>query len=183
MAEIAARIIKPFRSKRNVLFTVLIPNKQLKSIIIAVERISPTIAGLIPLSTACTPAYLRTFFRIAAIISIIINDGSTTPIVAASAPKTPPCDEPIKVAILTAIGPGVDSDTAIKLISSSSVSQPDDSTSSRISEIMPYPPPKDTAPILRKVKNNSRYIIVLLLSLFVLHSFYGVKQKSDYAAD
>ena len=49
MAEIAARIIKPFRSKRNVLFTVLIPNKQLKSIIIAVERISPTIAGLIPL--------------------------------------------------------------------------------------------------------------------------------------
>lgn len=43
------------------------------------------------------------------------KDGRTTPSVAQSAPGTPPCDAPMKVAMLTASGPGVDSDTAMKL--------------------------------------------------------------------
>ena len=52
------------------------------------------------------------------------NEGSTTPSVAISAPGKPPCDDPIKVAILIASGPGVDSETATKLRNSASVSQP-----------------------------------------------------------
>ena len=59
-----------------------------------------------------------------ATIKIIINDGTTIPSVATNAPKIPPCDEPTNVAIFTAIGPGVDSDIAIILSSSSSVSHP-----------------------------------------------------------
>ena len=47
------------------------------------------------------------------------------------------CEAPIKVAMFTASGPGVDSDTAIKLRNSLSVSQPCPSTVSRTSEIMP----------------------------------------------
>ena len=47
------------------------------------------------------------------------------------------CDEPMKVAILTASGPGVDSDTAMKLKNSLSVSHPWFSTTSRTSEIIP----------------------------------------------
>ena len=62
----------------------------------------------------------------------------------------------MKVAILTASGPGVDSATAMKLRNSSSVSQAFSSTVSRMSEIMPYPPPKDTAPIFRKVRKSVR---------------------------
>ena len=66
---------------------------------------------------------LKRFFAKAAIKRTIKNAGSTTPSVARNAPKNPPCDEPIKVAIFTAIGPGVDSATAIKSRSSDSVSQ------------------------------------------------------------
>ena len=65
------------------------------------------------------------------------KEGSTTPSVAHSAPAMPACEEPIKVAMLTASGPGVDSDTAMKLRNSASVSQPLPSTASRTSEIMP----------------------------------------------
>ena len=43
----------------------------------------------------------------------------------------------MKVAMLTASGPGVDSDTAMKLRNSLSVSQPCESTVSRTSEIIP----------------------------------------------
>ena len=67
----------------------------------------------------------------------MIKDGSTTPSVAHSAPQKPPCEAPMKVAILMASGPGVDSDTAIKLRNSPSVSQPCSKTVSRTSEIMP----------------------------------------------
>ena len=70
-------------------------------------------------------------------IRMITKEGSTTPSVAASAPKKPACVEPTKVAVFTAIGPGVDSDTAIRFRNASSVSQPLPSTASRTSEIMP----------------------------------------------
>ena len=55
---------------------------------------------------------------------IIKNDGKITPMVDRRAPKKPACDEPTKVAMLTASGPGVDSDTATKFKNSDSVSHP-----------------------------------------------------------
>lgn len=66
-----------------------------------------------------------------------MNDGKTTPVVAKSDPKIPPCVEPIKVAIFIASGPGVDSETAIKFINSLSDSQPFDKTVSCTSETIP----------------------------------------------
>ena len=68
---------------------------------------------------------------------MMTNEGSTTPSVETSAPVKPACDEPMNVAILTASGPGVDSDTAMKFRNSSSASQPLESTVSRISDTMP----------------------------------------------
>ena len=68
---------------------------------------------------------------------MMTKDGSTTPSVATSAPGSPACDEPMKVAMFTASGPGVDSDTAIKLKNCVSSSQPWRSTFSRMREIMP----------------------------------------------
>ena len=59
------------------------------------------------------------FFINIDIANIIINDGNATPIVASIDPKIPPCDDPTNVAILIAIGPGVDSDIAIKFNNSS----------------------------------------------------------------
>ena len=89
----------------------------LKSIIMPADRIIAAIHGLIPSRNDCTAPYLRRFFRINDIIRIITNDGRTTPNVADSAPRIPPCEEPINVAMLMARGPGVDSETAIKFIS------------------------------------------------------------------
>ena len=54
---------------------------------------------------------------------MMIKDGSTTPKVAMKEPRSPPWDVPIKVAIFTAIGPGVDSDTATIFKKSDSESQ------------------------------------------------------------
>ena len=54
---------------------------------------------------------------------IIINEGKITPIEAIKEPKKPACVDPTKVAMLIAIGPGVDSQTPKKLINSSSVNQ------------------------------------------------------------
>ena len=85
-----------------------------------------------------------------------MNAGSTTPIVAMDAPKIPPCDMPINVARFIETGPGVDSAIAIKLSISSAVSQLLDITLSCIRGIIAYPPPKETAPIFRKVKKSFR---------------------------
>ena len=57
----------------------------------------------------------NTFFKHIAISKIIINEGRTTPSVETKLPRIPPWVEPTYVAILTAIGPGVDSHTPIKL--------------------------------------------------------------------
>ena len=65
------------------------------------------------------------------------NAGNTTPIVAQIAPSGPPCDAPTKVAMFTAMGPGVDSHTPMKSRNASSVSQPCASTVSRTSAIIP----------------------------------------------
>ena len=54
-----------------------------------------------------------------------------------NAPAAPACEAPMNVAILMASGPGVDSDTAIKLKNCVYSSQPWRSTFSRMREIMP----------------------------------------------
>jgi hypothetical protein len=64
------------------------------------------------------------------------------------------------VAEFTAIGPGVISETEIMSINSEEVSHPLVSISFCISGIMAYPPPKLNNPILKKERNNSRYIII-----------------------
>ena len=130
-------ITKPFQSKFTALCMVAIFKITLKNIVSTVAKIIPTMAGLIPPSTAFTPAYFSNFVSRVATNKMMINDGNTTPSVASIAPQNPPCDEPTNVAIFTAIGPGVDSATAIKFKSSSSVSQPYPKQSSRISEIIP----------------------------------------------
>ena len=140
-------IIMPLRSIASVSPIPLKPIAVLMSIVIAVASIKPMMHGRMPPRNAFTPAYFNKLRTRAAIMRMIKNDGNTTPNVARSAPKKPPCDEPMKVAILTAIGPGVDSATAIILSISSSVSQPYIKTFSLINDIIPYPPPKENAPI------------------------------------
>jgi hypothetical protein len=54
------------------------------------------------------------------------------------------------------IGPGVLSLTAIIYVSMSSLSQPYDMTTSRISGIAAYPPPNENSPTFRNPINNSQ---------------------------
>ena len=75
---------------------------------IAVARIIAITQGRTPERKALTPAYFIRFLSTAAIKSIIMKGGRTTPSVARNEPRMPPCVEPINVAILTASGPGVD---------------------------------------------------------------------------
>ena len=77
-----------------------------KAVVAAVAKIMPTIAGRMPPSTAFTPAYLSRWESKVATSKMMIKDGKTTPKVASIAPRNPPCEEPTKVAMLTAIGPG-----------------------------------------------------------------------------
>jgi hypothetical protein len=84
----------------------------------------------------------------------MINAGSTTPTVAHKAPKIPPCELPTKVAIFTAIGPGVDSAMPIKLDNISSESHPCEETSSFKRAIIPAPPPKENRPIFKKERKS-----------------------------
>ena len=104
--------------------SVLMPPSVESIMFSAVARIMATTQGRTPERNASTPAYFIRFFSTAAISRMMKNEGSTTPSVAISAPGKPPCDDPIKVAILIASGPGVDSETATKLRNSASVSQP-----------------------------------------------------------
>ena len=134
--------------------TVVMPRITESAIVVAVARMSPITTGLTHEITVRTDLYFMKFRITDAIMRIITNDGRTSPRVAAADPRIPASDEPTNVAIFTAIGPGVDSATAIKFISSASVSHPNERHFSRMREIIPYPPPKDTAPISRKVRNS-----------------------------
>ena len=113
------------------------PTSVESAMLTAVARIIATTQGRTPPRNALTPAYFIKFCSTDAMSRMITKDGSTTPSVAHSAPQKPPCEAPMKVAILMASGPGVDSDTAMKLRNSPSVSQPCPKTVSRTSEIIP----------------------------------------------
>lgn len=143
---------------------VVIFSSEDKAIVMPVASIIATTQGRMPESIALTPEYLSKSFMIEAMMNIITSEGNTTPRVAINPPMKPACDEPTKVAMFTASGPGVDSDTAIKFTNSSSLSQPKVRTFSRIMDIIPYPPPNDTAPISRKMRKSLRYIILLYFS-------------------
>ena len=137
MLAITKNTHKSFQLKTNALSKLFTWNTTLKNIVQAVAKIIPTTAGRIPPSVAFTPAHFNNFVKSEAMRRMIINEGKTTPSVARSAPKIPPCEDPTKVAIFTAIGPGVDSATAMKFKSSFSVSQAFARQSSRIKEIIP----------------------------------------------
>ena len=115
----------------------VMPSRVERAMVRAVAKIIATTQGRTPERNASTPAYFIRFRSTAVMSRMMKNEGSTTPSVAKNAPASPPCDEPMKVAILTASGPGVDSDTAMKLKNSLSVSHPWFSTTSRTSEIIP----------------------------------------------
>ena len=79
-----------------------------------------------------TKAFFRNPFNTAAITSITSSAGRTTPSVAQAAPARPACVLPTKVAMFTAMGPGVDSQTPINRTSVCSSSQPRERASCRI---------------------------------------------------
>ena len=127
----------PRHAGEGVSVAVEMPSRVLSPMVRAVERMRATTQGRTPERKASTPAYLSRSWMRAAMSRMMKKDGRTTPSVAQNAPSTPPCDAPMKVAMLTASGPGVDSDTAMKLRNSASESQPLSRTFSRMREIMP----------------------------------------------
>ena len=86
-----ASITKVLQSNEKADDTFSSLKKTFSPIVAAVARISPPSAGRIPVIKALTAGYFIRFLISAATISIIINEGSTTPTVARSAPRKPPC--------------------------------------------------------------------------------------------
>ena len=108
---------------------------------------------------------------------MMMNDGSTTPSVAMTAPMNPFCLYPTKVAQLIATGPGVDSAMTVTFTRSSWVIHFfRDTQISSITEIMAYPPPKVNAPILKNVRNSSSSILSLHNESFCLYHNLSVKR-------
>ena len=85
---------------------VVIFSSEDKAIVMPVASIIATTQGRMPESIAFTPEYFSKSFMIEAMINIITNEGNTTPRVAINPPAKPACDEPTKVAMFTASGPG-----------------------------------------------------------------------------
>ena len=92
-----------------------------------------------------------------------MREGSTTPSVHMTAPPMPATSCPAYVAMLTANGPGVLSDMAMKSSRTSWLSQPLATISSMMSGIIACPPPMVKSPILKKVQNSCSSSIVLSL--------------------
>ena len=94
-------------------------------------RISTHTHTRIPAKALCTAGRCAKFWINAAIIVIITSDGNTTPSVANMPPRMPACFWPTKVAVFTAITPGVHWPIAYQSMTSSSVAQRRFSTTSR----------------------------------------------------
>ena len=118
----------------------------------AVARIIATTQGRTPARKALTPAYFIRLCSAAAMSRMMTKEGSTTPTVAAKEPASPACEAPIKVAMFTASGPGVDSDNAIKLKNSLSVNHTWYNTTSRTSENHKETPPPQVEETLRRAR-------------------------------
>lgn len=74
-----------------IFLTVSIPKNTVRAIVTATERMSPPRAGRILAMNVLTGGYLRRFLMNAATTRMTINYGNTTPTVARSAPRNPPC--------------------------------------------------------------------------------------------
>ena len=78
-------------NERFILLMVSIPKNTVKAIVTATDTIRPPRAGRILAMNILTGGYLSRFLMHAATMRIMTNDGNTTPIVARSAPRNPPC--------------------------------------------------------------------------------------------
>ena len=78
------------------------------------DNISAIITGFNPFKNLATYLFSIKWFKIDEINTMIKKGAIITPSVATTAPKNPFWDAPTNVAKLTAIGPGVDSQTPIK---------------------------------------------------------------------
>ena len=87
---------------------------------------------------------------------ITIRDGNTSPKVAAKPPQMPAALKPPYVAILTPMGPGVDSETAIISASCCLLNQSYLSVSSIRKGMVTKPPPIASSPILQNSQNKTR---------------------------
>lgn len=114
-----SKIIMPIKFTSVVDFMEFAPNKICKKNVKPVDKIKATITGLMHFKMFCTGLNFNKFLIAQAINKMIIKEGKTTPSVARNDPQNPPCEEPTNVAILIAIGPGVDSAIAIKSKNSS----------------------------------------------------------------
>lgn len=134
---------------------------------VRIEKIKrDKIIGLKFCNTYCNVLFSLNLFKNFIMIKIIINEGNTTPKVERTAPKNPPVLKPINVLILTANGPGVDSEIPINSKSSSLVAQEYFKIYSFIRGIIAYPPPIVKKPILKNVINNVKNIFNLFYLLF-----------------
>ena len=84
-----------------------------------------------------------------AIRIMMMTDGSTRATVATTPPSTPAALVPAKVAMLTPMGPGVDSDTAIISASCPELNQPVFSAMALRKGIVAMPPPTEKRPVLK----------------------------------
>ena len=115
---------------------------------------------------------------------MMMIDGVTTPSVAESAPSNPyqnppnasPTVVPVYVAMLTAKGPGVLSDMAMKSMSTLSLIQPSATTSCMMRGIIACPPPIVNRPILKKTQNRRRNTITQAL-LHLCFQLYFLPQQ------
>lgn len=155
------------RTLEDIFFNIVIPAFN-------ISRPTPT---LIPVNALATKGMLKKSSKIVEITRMIANDGSTTPSVEKTAPRTPAILYPTKVAQLIAIGPGVDSAiTAISIISSWVIHFFLSTQQFSITEIMAYPPPKVNMPIFANEKNNS----VTLFMMFSTVMSFATSMVSTY---
>ena len=78
-------------NERFIVLTVSMPKKTAKAIVTATDTIRPPRAGRILAINVLTGGYFNRFLIHAATTRMMTNDGKTTPIVARSAPRNPPC--------------------------------------------------------------------------------------------
>lgn len=134
-------------------------NNVSNNIKIPVETIKAIITGSKLCKNTLTNRVFIIFVNKKAKSKMLKKAGKQIAKVARNAPNTPPSLYPTKEAILTPSEPGVASDIPTISKNSSADSQLWFITSSLIKDIIPYPPPKEKAPIFKKTKNKTKYFI------------------------
>ena len=130
-------------------------------------------AILIPLNTLAIKVISIKLSKNMEIKKIITKEGTTIPNVATNAPITPAFLYPANVAQLIAIGPGVDSEIAIILVSSAAVNHEYFPTMAFKNGSVASPPPTANNPALKNSKNTTRYFIMRFFPPLLLKRFQG----------